>query len=659
MFIKRSKKRANGVVYEYGSLVVSYNSFNGPRHRVLYSLGRMDSIPQDGDKELAIKLEKLISGQLSIFGIEDSTAAKLFTTMKPSKKSDVEKECPAPEIELERMSQLADAAMLPALIVENSDEASAVDAEIVDEEIVPIGTQLLKGPPVWMRAHTEAMEFKDAREAGSVWVGHKMWEMLGLGKILEEQNFSKDEIDLTEVLVLNRLIEPASEHATPEWVSRTALSDILGRDLDRLNYRKLYGNLDRLHPERESIEKRLFNVETNLFNLETSIYLYDLTSTYFEGNALQNEAAKHGYSRDSRPDCRQVVVGLMLNRDGFPIGHEIFDGNKVDSQTVSTILETLERRTDAQKGLTLTVDRGMSDKKNLELIREQGHHYIVAAKQTERQKWLAEFESEEGWQEVTRQSGAPTFEQVATGIRIKRFKKDDEYYVLCISEGRIAKDRAIREKQEKRLLKDLEKLGSRITKGELKTTKKIYESIGRIKERYPRVARYYGIEIDESGSLSWLEDTAKKKKAEQVDGSYILRTSRQDLTTDEIWRTYMLLTRVETAFRNLKGPLSMRPIFHQLQHRTESHIFVCVLAYHLLVSIERLLHQNGITDSWASVRKRLSTHQVVSGILRAKDGRAVEVRKDTLASPYQRSLYEALGIPTQIFSSSKVRWVNS
>ncbi len=658
MFIKRSRKRVKGVVYEYGSLVVSYNSLNGPRHRVLYSLGRMDSIPQNGDRELASTLEKLISGQLSIFGIENSLAVELFKSMKPSKAVTGVEEASVADPGLEQMSQFADAMMLP-LTKRNTDELLVVDAEVVDEEIA-LNTRIVKEPPpTWMRACTEAVEFSDAREAGPVWVGHNIWKMLGLREILEEQKFSEDEIDLTEVLVLNRLIEPASEHATPEWVSRTALSDILGRDLDRLNYRKLYGNLDRLHPERESIEKRLFEVETNLFNLDTSIYLYDLTSTYFEGDALQNGAAKHGYSRDSRPDCRQVVVGLMLNRDGFPIGHEIFDGNKVDCQTVCTILDVLEQRTEGQKGLTLTVDRGMSDKKNLDLIRAQGHHYIVAAKQTERQKWLAEFESEEGWQEITRQLGPPTFEQLPTGLRIKKFEKGDECYVLCISQGRIAKDRAIREKQEKRLLKDLEKLGSRITKGELKTTKKMYEAIGRIKERYPRVARYYGIEVNESGFLSWIEDSSKKKAAEQVDGSYILKTSRRDLTTDEIWRTYMLLTRVENAFRNLKGPLSMRPIFHQLQHRTESHIFVCVLAYHLLVSIEKLLQKSGITDSWASIRKRLSTHQVVSGILRAKDGRAVEVRKDTIASTYQRTLYHALGIPAQIFNSSKVRWVNS
>ena len=248
--------------------------------------------------------------------------------------------------------------------------------------------------------------------------------------------------------------------------------------------------------------------------------------------------------------------------------------------------------------------------------------------------------------------------QLPTGVRIKRFEKGDEYFILCISDGRTLKDRAIREKHEQRLVRDLKKLQSRIDSGSLKTSKKIHESIGRIKERYPRVCRYYDIEFDErQNQLVWREHADRKACAEKVDGGYVLRTTRKDLSDDEIWKTYMLLTRVESAFRDLKSPLSMRPIFHQLQHRTEAHIFLCILAYHLLVAIEQTLHAAGITSSWETIRKDLSTHQVVSGAFLTRDRRIFEARRDTLPNVRQRQIYEGLNISPQILKSPKRRWV--
>ncbi len=658
MFIKRSRKRVNNKVYEYGHLVASHNTLKGPRHEILYSLGKIDYVAPELDKELADKLARVISGQLSLVR-EDPLLERICASMKPTRRRAKEA---AGDADARRENAWEENPVVTAVEAGSpTDETTeCVDAEIVRDEIVHTGTSIQTVTPKWIKAHTEAIEFTNARAAGPVWVGHNIWKMLGMDSILREQNFSDSEIHLTEILALNRLIEPTSEYSTPDWVARTALSDILDKDVDDLNYRKLYGHLDRLHEKRKPIESQLFAREANLFNLDTSIYLYDLTSTYFEGQCASNESAKHGYSRDKRSDCRQIVVGLMLNRDGFPIGHEIFDGNTVDCQTVEIMMDTLAERTGVKEGLTITVDRGMSDQKNLELIRSRKHHYIVAAKQTERKKWLDEFESIEGWHEIIRSPELDNPRSVPTGVQVKLFERGDEVFVLCLSAGRVLKDRAIRERQEKKFLADLEKLKKRVGTGSMKTAKKIYEAVGRIRERYSRVGRYYEIDFDDkTDSLSWHQDSEKKRHAEQVDGGYILRTSRKDLTDEEIWRTYMLLTRVEAAFRDMKSPLSMRPIFHQLKQRAEAHVFVCVLSYHLLVSIERLLRKAGISYSWETVRKKLSTHQVVSGILRSSDGRAMEVRKDTTATPEQRSIYEALGIPCQVLPVSKTRWVNS
>jgi transposase len=225
----------------------------------------------------------------------------------------------------------------------------------------------------------------------------------------------------------------------------------------------------------------------------------------------------------------------------------------------------------------------------------------------------------------------------------------DELHVLCLSDGRKEKDRAIREKQETRLLADLGKLSARISKGTLSSEAKVYEGIGRLEERYPRVARYYEIGYDpQTRLLSWKENTQKKEKAKHLDGAYVLKTDRKDLSDDEIWRTYILLTRVESAFRAMKSPLMERPIFHHLQNRVQTHIFLCVLAYHLLVSIEKMHRDRGIHTSWATLREELSTHQVVTVVLPTTSGATLKIRKGTTPEASHREIYRTLDIPEEV-----------
>jgi len=452
----------------------------------------------------------------------------------------------------------------------------------------------------------DRITLEEAREAGSVHVGHQVWQRLGLNNILAA-GLSACACQLSEAMTLNRLIFPLSEHAMPDWMRRTALADILGTDWAALKDEALYRNLDRLHPNREVIEQQLAEREKTLFNLNDTLYLYDLTSTYFEGEALGNTSAKRGYSRDKRGDAKQVLVGLVLDRDGFPKAHEIFEGNRQDRTTVGEMLDQLEKRTGRKAGSTVVVDRGMAYDEDLEQIRTHGHHYLVAARQPERNAWLAEFEQGDDWEEVLRTPSPRNLAQEKSQVRIKCRQKGNEVYILCLSEGREEKDRAIRQSHERRLKQDLEKLKARIDKGQLKEMGKVHQAIGRLKERYPRVARYYRLDYDvERKTLRWEEDREKKAAAEKLDGGYVLKTDRQDMTAEEIWRTYILLSRVEAAFRAMKSPLAERPIFHQLQQRTETHIFLCVLAYHLLVAIEKPFLDRGVHTSWWTLRQQLA-----------------------------------------------------
>jgi transposase len=526
------------------------------------------------------------------------------------------------------------------------------DQALVHEAAVAVsGRKKRSGPSDF---DLEEVEVEEAREAGAVHVGHQIWQRLGLDEILDGAGFGHKTRILSKIMRLNRLIEPSSELAMSEWVRRSALEDILKEDfgpLNELNEDRLYRNMDRLYGKRAPIEAALREKEMTLFSLKESILLYDLTSTYFEGLCLSNAKAKRGYSRDSRPDCKQVVVGLVLDGDGFPKAHEIFAGNRSDPTTVAEMLGVLEKRLGKKKDAIVIVDRGMANDENLSTIRKAGYHWLVAARQPERVCYFEQFEDQAGWQEIVREPSPRNEGQHKMRVLLKPAHSPDssQSVALCWSEGRTEKDRAIRQKQEIRFLADTEKLRKRIVAGRLRTPAKIYEAIGRLKERYPRVARYYLIAYDEQKSeLSWREDQQRKQKAESLDGSYLLKSSRNDLSAEDIWRNYTLLTRVEAAFRSIKSPLCERPIFHRLERRVETHIFLCVLAYHLLVCIERAFLDQGIHTSWETLRRQLSTHQVVTVRLPTADGRILTIRRDTRPEKIHGEIYRVLRVPERI-----------
>ena len=478
--------------------------------------------------------------------------------------------------------------------------------------------------------HANRVTATQHRTAGPVHVGFQFWKRLEFDVILRRLGFSTKAIQLTCAMTLNRLIHPDSEHAMPDWIRSTALGDILGVDFTGLVHDPLYRNLDRLHPNRAAIESDLVERERNLFQLDSTVYLYDLTSTYFEGQAKRNPKAKRGYSRDKRPDCKQVVVGLVISREGFPIAHEVFDGNTQDRKTLGRILDLLKARVGMPEGSTVVVDRGMAYAENLAEIQKRKHHYVIAGRQPERDEWLDEFETVEGFELVPRQPSPLNPFQKKSVVRVKPVRRGDELIVLCTSEERVEKDRAIRHKQEGRFLADLVRLQERIkTRADSNARLAIGEAIGRLKERYPRVSRYHTITYDSTtGKLKHEPNADKKIKAELLDGGYLLRTDRTDLSAREAWLMYMTLTRAENAFRMMKTPLAERPIFHHLEHRVETHIFLCVLAYHLLVAIETTMLNQGVHTSWATIRKTLSTHQVATIVLPTDKARCFASAKE-------------------------------
>jgi hypothetical protein len=611
MYVRKTTRRYKDKVYTNYLLVESIHTSKGPRQKVICSLGDLSPRSPEEWLRLARKVEDALVGQSHLFTNSDD---------------------PKVERIVQQVRQRPQRAASPAA-------DAALETDPTTDRVA---------------VHTDRVTGREYRAAGPVHVGFQFWNRLGLDVILARLGFSTKAIQLTCAMTMNRLIHPASEHAMPRWIRSTALGDILGIDFSTLVDDPLYRNLDRLHPNRAAIEAALVQRERQLFRRDPTVYLYDLTSTYFEGRALRNPKAQRGYSRDKRPDCKQVLVGLVVGREGFPLAHEIFAGNVQDRQTLGQMLDLLQERVGFAEGGTVVVDRGLAYAGNLAEIRQRNLHYVVAGLQPERDCWLDQFEEAAGFELVPRPPSPLNRWQKKSVIRVKSIRQGEELIVLCTSAERVAKDRAIREKQEQRFLADLGRLQRRIAKGRLKREIAIGEAIGRLKQRYPRVARYHIITYDSmTKTLSHAPHAEKKAKAESLDGGYVLRTDRTELSAQETWLMYMTLTRAENAFRMMKTPLAERPIFHHLEHRVETHIFLCVLAYHLLVAIETTLLDHGVHTSWATVRETLATHMVGTIVLPTDGGKELRIRKGMTPEPEHVELYRLLGIPSEVMHPIK------
>jgi transposase len=615
VFIRQKKLKYKDKTYTNYQLVESVHTPKGPRQRVVCSLGNLKPRPKADWLKLAHKIESALMGQMDLLEKDDQEVLDIVGKIKVRDKKGSTRSGPVPEEPRQK------------------DDLVAIQVDGVSTEL--------------------------HREAGSVHVGYQYWKRLGLDEILCEVGLDERSRTLTCLMTMNRLFAPSSENAMPDWIRSTALGDILGLDLERLGKDSLYRNLDHLHPLREKIEASLAERERTLFNLDQTVFLYDLTSTYFEGAASEISKAKLGYSRDKRPDCKQVLVGLVVNRDGFPLAHEVFEGNSRDHKTLSDMLDQLGKRVSLKGGGTVVVDRGMAFDENLQQIKDRGLRYLVASRQKERDQWLAEFEDSQGFADIEFTPSPTNPFQKKSPVKVKMKRTDTETHVLCLSAGRKEKDRAIRVKQEKRLLADLEKLEKRVANGRLVKPEKIGEAIGRLKERYPRVARYYRIEYDaQTKSFSHELNAAKRSVAESLDGSYMLKTDRKDLSAEDSWRIYTLLTRAEEAFRTMKSPLAERPIFHHLERRVETHIFLCLLAFHLLVAVEKTLRDKGLHTSFKTVREQLKTHQICTTVLPTKDGDVLKIRKASTPERQHKELYKLLDVPEQIIRPQKT-WIRS
>jgi transposase len=425
---------------------------------------------------------------------------------------------------------------------------------------------------------------------------------------------------MAAVLVLARFCEPSSElHIAEDWFRRTALGDLLGIAEDKVNDDRLYRALDRVLPQKLFLEVHLQRRLGRLFALEYDLLLYDITSTYFEGQAAANPQAQRGYSRDHRRDCKQVLIGLVVSRDGYPLGYEVFAGNRHDSTTLQEIVKRMEALYGRQ-GRIWVLDRGMVSEANLSWLRGRGSRYIVGTPRS-RLRQFAQAVRQGDW------------EALREGLEVQRCPDQGgiETFILCRSADRASKEQAMREACRQR----------RCAVGAME------RRVGRLLGQNPRAARLFRVRVEagpDGARVRWWRRRAVGAWAQASQGCYVLRSNVADWAADELWRAYMHLTDAEAAFRVQKTDLRIRPVWHQTAGRVQAHLLVCFLAYVLRKTLEGWMARAGLGNSPTTVLEELARIQSTDVVAPTTDGRTIRLRCVVHPDKAQSILLSHLGL---------------
>ena len=497
------------------------------------------------------------------------------------------------------------------------------------------------------------------RRFGEVFLAWTLWRMLGLDALLaREMPGGREQVPwptVAAILCISRFCRPSSElHIEKHFYPQSALEDLLGVEASLVHTDRLYAGLDELLKQKKVIERHLRQRLGELFQLSYELLLYDLTSTYFEGQCAANPKAKRGYSRDSRPDCPQVVIALIVTVDGYPLGYEVFAGNTADSTTVQQIVKKVEEE-HGRLNRIWVMDRGNVSEANLSFIRERGGQYIVGTPKAMLRQVQGQI-TDEGWQQVREGIEVKT---VKTGGGVKdainvNGEQTTETLVLCRSQDRIAKESAMLGRFVDRLEAGLKKLAASAESGRLKDLETANRRLGRLLEKNWRAANCFQVNVVAIAQpstkakvlVSWTKDEQAKRK---LCGCYLLRTNLPEPDPVTLWRQYIQLVDAEWAFRISKDELELRPIWHQRDGRVQGHILVCFIAYAMWKTLGGWMQASGLGDAPRPLVEELSTIKSADVMLptRQRDGSdatTLVIRCVTRPDEHQAVLLDRLGI---------------
>ena len=495
--------------------------------------------------------------------------------------------------------------------------------------------------PEWVEVNTTAIRVENQRAFGGPWLAGQILRKLQLDDFLG-RTIPKGKEDVSwslmaQVLVICRLCNPSSElHIAEHYYRSTAMSELLGVPAEKVYDERLYRALDKLLPHKEALETHLKHRLGELFALKYDLLLYDVTSTYFEGGAKANPKAQRGYSRDKRPDCKQVCIGLVVSKCGMPIGYKVFAGNRTDVTTLREIVETMERRYGKADRIWVG-DRGMMSKKNVEFLKSGGRRYIIGAAKA----FLRQFE---------RELLAGDWRQIREGLEVKLCPSpegEDEVYILCRSRDRREKEAAMHQRFEQRIEKELQTIQASCKKRKWKK-EVIDRRVGRVMGNNSRAAGLFEVEVTEGSdgraAITWQKKEAWREWATLSEGCYLLRSNVTEWSSEDLWKSYIQLTEAEAAFRIEKSDLRIRPIWHQREDRVLAHILVCFLAYVLWKTLYQMVQAAGLGDEPRRVLDELGKINMVDVVLPTRID--VDIRCRCVAHPteHQAILLHKLGL---------------
>ena len=582
MFITTVTQKYSKKTYEYQHLLESVRTEKGPRQRFLLNLGKLNH-PEAEWPLLAKRIEEYIRGQENFFS-------------------------GSPEIE-----RLASHYAQKFLRKHEVEYAESGEGKFESIDI-------------------DSMESDRVRTVGAEYVSLAYWGKLELDRCLKECGFTQREVEVAAMLIIGRMVSPGSERHMHDWAQDTsALDELLDTDFSSLSLNTLYAVCDKIHENKEALEKHLRERERDLFGLDEKIILYDLTNTFLEGLAVRNPKAKFGKSKEKRSDCRLLTLGLVIDGKGFPKTSRVFAGNQSEPKTLLEMVRVLREGdlVGADKP-TVVIDAGIATDENLKALKPY-YHYVCVSRKHMASPLSGDF--------------LLIREDKDHKVEVKRISQEGEIFVYCKSQGKQKKEKAMQGRFEQHFEEQLKRIADSIhKKGCTKNYQKVCERIGRLREKYSRIARFYHIVVEEKEGLAnritW--DYLKDESDQRFSGSYCLRTDRTDLSEKQIWELYTLLNEVEETFRSIKSELEIQPNFHQKEDRCDTHIFIAVLAYHILHSIRTRLKQVGIHYRWENIRGKLSTHIRVTNRMKNQEGKTILIRKCSNPEYLQKTIYDAL-----------------
>jgi len=599
MFIRRTqtRNRLSGEPYTTYRLVHTARVGGAVKQTTLLNLGSHFDLAQHEWPALARRIDELLRGQRSL----------LDTTLSDTGQALAQRY----------------AAQLIALHPSAASISAAAAAKADPGE-----------PGRYQEVDLDSLELVRPRSVGVEHAALSAMRQSGLEDKLRELGLNRPQIAAALGNIIGRIVHPGSELATHAWLAqRSGLGELIGFDFEAMDLNRLYRASDALYKHREALQDHLFAQAQSIFGFGQTVTLYDLTNTYFEGIAAGVSKAKRGHSKECRSDCPLVTLAMVLDGSGFARRARVFAGNASEPATLKDMLSGLG----APSGATVVMDAGIATEANLTWLRTQGYHYVVVSRLRERQFDPALATAVQSAGHVP--------------IKIQRVLDAQGHALLyCHSPAREQKDRAIDAAKAAGFEAVCAKLQAGLSKPRAtRDVARIMERLGRAKQRYSRAAQHYQVEVttDDSGTqvraITWTK-RIKPGSAAMHPGVYCLRTTLVQLDNATLWRTYTMLTSLESVFRSLKTDLGLRPVFHQIDRRVEGHLFISVLAYHFVHSLRLQLKARGIDDSWETLRELLATQRRVTATLQRRDGRAVHVRKATRPEPQHQKITEILGL---------------